>query len=375
MKIFHIVENLDKGAVENWLVNVFIESRKIRPDWEWTFYCMLGREGQLDDKVRNAGGRIIYSPCTISSKILFLRSLRKVLKSYRYDILHAHHDYLSGFYLLASAGIKFKKRLLHVHNTDKSLPVGSSTLHKILLEPLRQLGLHYSDQIIGISKHTLQEFAKSRDVPNKKFILLYYGVDFDRFDVETDGISIRNEFNLPPDAKIILYAGRMNKLKNPDFVVDVIYQLLRRRKDVYALFIGQGERKEMVDSKAHQFKIEGNVRIAGWHNNVPAVMKNADVFIFPRKENPKEGLGLVIVEAQAAGLPMFITNGIVKDAIVVNELAHINTPEDPSLWAQQISAVLDKPLPVTKEASLLRMKQSHFELSRAAKNLVDIYER
>jgi hypothetical protein len=72
---------------------------------------------------------------------------------------------------------------------------------------------------------------------------------------------------------------------------------------------------------------------------------------------------------------MFITNGIVKDAIVVEELAHFNTPENPVLWAQQISAVLDKPLPVTKEASLQKMKQSPFELSRATKNLVDIYER
>ena len=52
MKIIHIVENLDKGAVENWLVNIFIESRKTRPGWEWTFYCILGKEGRLDEKVK-----------------------------------------------------------------------------------------------------------------------------------------------------------------------------------------------------------------------------------------------------------------------------------------------------------------------------------
>jgi hypothetical protein len=103
MKIIHIVENLDKGAVENWLVSIFIESRKIRPDWEWTFYCILGNEGRLDEKVRSAGGRIIYSPVTVSNKLAFLKNLRRELTKGRYDILHAHHDYLSGFYLLASA--------------------------------------------------------------------------------------------------------------------------------------------------------------------------------------------------------------------------------------------------------------------------------
>src|SRR5687768_6841150 len=119
LKIIHIVENLDKGAVENWLVNIFFETRKIKPDWHWTFYCILGREGRLDQKVRNAGGEIIYSPVSVSRKLAFLRNLRKVLIAGGYDIIHSHHDYLSGYYLTATAGIKFRKRVLQIHNTDK----------------------------------------------------------------------------------------------------------------------------------------------------------------------------------------------------------------------------------------------------------------
>jgi glycosyltransferase involved in cell wall biosynthesis len=375
MKIIHIVENLDKGAVENWLVSVFIESKKIRPEWEWTFYCILNKEGRLDEKVRNAGGTIIYSPQTISNKMLFLRNLRRILRRERYDVLHAHHDFLSGFYLLASAGIRFRKRFLHVHNTDRALPVGNNVLQKILLGPFRALALHFSDQVIGISKHTLEEFAKSSNVPNEQFIILYYGVDLDRFNIIDDGISIRKEFGLPANAKILLYAGRMNELKNPDFVIDVLNQLLKEREDIYALFIGQGDRQVMVKSRARSFGIEEHIRIAGWHNNIPAVMKSADIFVFPRKEKPKEGLGIVVVEAQAAGLPMYITDGIVDDAIVIKELAHKNKPEDPESWARQILETLDKPPLVTRERALEVMKQSHFELRKAAENLVDIYER
>ena len=375
MKIIHIVENLDKGAVENWLVNIFIESKKVRPDWSWTFFCIVGKEGKLDQKVRDAGGEIIYSPVTISDKLGFLKNLRKILKAGKYDILHSHHDFLSGFYLIASAGIKFRKRFLHIHNTDRALPVGNRVLHNLLLTPFKALGLYFSNQVIGISRDTLEDFAGKKNAPNKKFILLYYGVNLERFNVLSNRLLIDQEFNLPSDAKILLYAGRMNDLKNPEFVVDVLNSLLDLRKDVYAVFIGQGDKQHSVKEKAAEYGIMDHVRIFGWHDNVPAVMKNADVFIFPRKETPKEGLGLVVVEAQAAGLPMFITNGIVKDAIVVEDLAHFNTPENPALWAQQISAVLDKPLPVTKEASLQKMKQSPFELSRATKNLVDIYER
>jgi glycosyltransferase involved in cell wall biosynthesis len=375
LKIFHVVENLDKGAVENWLVNTFIESRKIRPDWDWTFYCILGKEGRLDEKVRNAGGQIIYSPVTLSNSLAFLKHLRSVLKKGKYDVLHAHHDYLSGFYLLASAGIKFKTRFLHIHNTDKALPIGNKTVHNLLLGPFRLLGLMLSDRVIGISRNTLEEFAKGKNIPDGKFIILYYGVNFDSFKIEVDKKAIRDEFNLPSFAKLLLYAGRMNQLKNPVFVVEVLAQLAKKRDDAYAVFIGQGDEQAAVQEKAAALDITDRIRVSRWHNNVPAVMKGADIFVFPRKEYPKEGLGLVVVEAQAAGLPMLITEGIVRDAIVINELAHFNDLSDPLDWAGQINEVLNSGVTVSRDEALERMQQSHFELSRATKHLVDIYER
>ncbi|MBK6815318.1 MAG: glycosyltransferase [Saprospiraceae bacterium] len=90
----------------------------------------------------------------------FLKALRKTLKQGQYDIIHSHHDYLSGFYLIASQGIKFKKRILQIHNTDEALPVGNKFLRKVLLSPLKLLAVHYSDLIVGISVHTLKQFIK-----------------------------------------------------------------------------------------------------------------------------------------------------------------------------------------------------------------------
>src|SRR5688500_15725269 len=123
----------------------------------------------LDNKVKNAGGKIIYSPVTISNKLAFLKNLREVLEAGQYDILHAHHDYLSGFYLTATIGLRFRKRFLHIHNTDKALPVGNKTLHNFLLSPFRSLALLLTDQVIGISRNTLEEFAKRSPVRGKKF--------------------------------------------------------------------------------------------------------------------------------------------------------------------------------------------------------------
>jgi glycosyltransferase involved in cell wall biosynthesis len=120
--------------------------------------------------------------------------------------------------------------------------------------------------------------------------------------------------------------------------------------------------------------IADHIRLLGWHDNISGIMKNADVFVFPRKEFPKEGLGLVIVEAQAAGLPMFITKGIVQEAIVLKELAFYTDLNDPLKWSEKISGVLNNGAPISRKEALSRMKQSKFELNIATGNFVNLYE-
>jgi len=239
MKLIHIVENLDRGAVENWLVNIFLESRKTRPGWEWTFYCILGKPGRLDEKVVAAGGKIIYSPVTVSEKLKFLRHLRAALIRGHYDVVHAHHDYLSGFYLLATAGLKFKRRILHIHNNDRGLPVGNRFLYKILTPVFRWTGIKMSDDILGISENTLNEFRMGYSSHRPNFEVLYYGIDLTPYVNPPEGEAIRNSLNLPKECKILLFTGRMIDEKNPVYVVRILQQLLKYRDDVYAVFAGK----------------------------------------------------------------------------------------------------------------------------------------
>lgn len=372
MKIIHIVENLDKGAVENWLVNVFTESRKLKPEWEWTFYCFLGREGRLDEQVKAAGGTIIYATCTISHKILFLKVLRKVLKDGCYDIIHSHHDYLSGFYLIASHGIKFKKRILHVHNTDAALPIGNKLLHKLLLTPLRHLALYYNNLVVGISSDTLQHFIQNAAPEKCNSTVLYYGINMDRFNQSINSAVFKKILGIPQESILLLFSGRMNKEKNPVFVVEILNEMLMNGTICYALFVGEGEVIHEVKSTAQELNIESYIRCLGWRSDLPEIMLCSDVFVFPRVEYPKEGLGLVVVEAQAAGLPMILSNGIVPDAIEIPELAYfISLQNSPAYWASVITNIKKR---ISQSDACKQMQQSKFALPIATRNLLRLYE-
>lgn len=373
MRIFHIVENLDKGAVETWLVNTFICSRFTKPEWEWTFYCILGKAGQMDQQVLNAGGNIIYAPVTISQKIPFLTHLRHSLKAKSYDILHVHHDYLSGFYLLAALGLNIPKKILHIHNNDRALPVGNRYLHGALLWPFHWLSLKMTDVAVGISKNTLYEYLHSAWIlPRKKTKVLYYGVEFDK--QLSPYISIKTELAIPPYSKIILFVGRMNRFKNPLFVLEILKEINLSRSDIYALFIGQGELEPVLKGKVDEYNLAEKVRILGWRSDIKSIMQQADIFIFPRLEFPKEGLGLVVIEAQAAGLPSLVTNGIVPDAIIIRELVSVLNLDDTKVWTAKTIQVLESGKPYSSEEARQLMNQSHFELHHATTELIGLYE-
>lgn len=370
--VIHIVENLDKGAVENWLVNIFLESRKKYPDLEWTFFCMLGKEGRLDEKVKAAGGKIIYSPYWISEKWKFFTYLKQTLKKGNYDVLHLHHDYLAGFHLLSAIGVRYKQKIVHVHNTDKWLPVGNARVRKWLLGPARWLVMNLADQVIGISKDTLSEFIGKSHNRKIKAKVLYYGIDLSKFDRQP--LDIRRSFTLPADSKILLFIGRMNEFKNPAFVVDILHEIKKYRNDVYGLFVGKGGEEETVKRKAVEYGISDRIVLAGWRDDVPEIMKGSDLFVFPRVEYPREGLGLVVVESQAAGLPMVLSPGIVPDAVVINELAcFIPLAKGPDEWAHQVHNMLEKGKPLPSEEACNKVKLSAFNLPLATDNLVNLY--
>jgi glycosyltransferase involved in cell wall biosynthesis len=374
VRILQIVESLHTGAVENWLYRVFSAVSANYSDYHWTFFCTSGKPGRLDEKVRGLGGEIIYSRYTIGEKRAFFSSLRKVIKEGHYDILHCHHDLVSAIYLCASLGIPLRKRIVHVHNTDEGILTPSRLKQFLLKEPMRQTCMHFADNIVGISKEALNKFIRgARPKPGRDQVV-YYGIDTSVF---RQNIPTPEQFRLSlgfsSDAKILLFVGRMVPLKNPCFVVDVLAALANRDPSVVAVFVGAGDLETTVRELAEQKQLQERVRILGWRDDTATIMRLCDLLVFPRLEEPKEGLGLVLVEGQAAGLPILASPSITKDVQVIPELFEIiPLAAGPEAWAERIHAMLSqKRLP--RQRYLKRVEASSFSIIAGISNLLALY--
>jgi glycosyltransferase involved in cell wall biosynthesis len=376
IRVLHVVENLDTQAVESWLLRVLRASREDYPQVDWAFFCVLGREGRLDDLARGMGVEIIYSRHEIGDKVRFIRSLRAVMKRGRYDILHCHHDVMSAAYLLASQGLSFQKRIVHVHNTSLSLPTPSRVKANLVREPMRQICLRMADQIVGISKEALESLVGNADADPERYKVVHYAIDTDRFSRATlNREKLRKGLGFAPDARVLLFAGRVVSYKNPAFVIDILEQLMRTRQNAVAIFAGVGNQADVLLELAQRKKIEDRVRLLGFRDDLPDLMTNSDVLIWPSLEEPKEGLGLGIVEAQAAGLPILMSHSVPTEAIVVPKLVDVlPLSAGAEAWSERVSEILDRPRP-GREESRARVESSSFSMAAGVRNIISLYDK
>jgi glycosyltransferase involved in cell wall biosynthesis len=375
LKIIHIVENLNRGAVENWLVRMLRFGVRQGTPLDWTFYCALGQRGELDDEARKLGARIVYSPVPLARKWAFMRALRLELDAGRYEVMHCHHDLISAVYLLASAGLPIRKRIVHVHNADEALPTPNLLKAALLRPALRAVCLTMADSIVGISNHTLDTFLVDRNRRPGRDFVHYYGVDPAPFEnAGFDRVAFRKALGLADDCRILLFAGRIVPEKNPLFAVEVFAELFRLEPNVACIFIGAGSLEAAVRKRVAELGIEAAFRHLGWRQDVAAIMCCCDWFILPRPEYPMEGFGLAVVEAQLAGLRMLLSRAVPDDPLLPRaRYVRLGIADGPGAWVKAAIELWHKG-PVSRAAAQSAFEQSPFAMDKAFYDLMVLYQ-
>ena len=373
VRVLHVVENLNNQAVENWLIRVLLAASRDYPEFRWTFFCVLGKQGRLDEEARRLGAEVIHSRYELGDKRRFLLGLREVMKRGQYDILHCHHDIMSAAYLAASAGLRFRKRIVHLHNTSLGLPTSSRIKADLAREPMRQVCLRMADQVVGISKEALESLLGSREQDPKWHQIVHYAVDTARFaEACPDRVEFRRALGFDPATRILLFVGRMVEYKNPCFLIEIL-EHLNADENGAAVFAGAGDQEEKIRRLAKEKNLENRVRLLGWRDDIPELMRASDVLVWPSLEETKEGLGLGIVEAQAAGLPILMSQSVPEEAIIVPELVMtLRLSVGAEAWAKAALELLNRPRPSFEE-SLARVESSSFSMARGVANLMALY--
>jgi glycosyltransferase EpsF len=360
-RVLHVVENFNGQAVEAWLTRVVkhegFDSGRLHFDF---FLLGIGPGEQADGVLRK--GCVLHEGNPGGASIpQMARALRRVVKEGNYAIVHIHQDVLAGVFALALIGSGVTV-ITQAHNSRQRLPVGGYWKERILTTTARWLALRLSSTVVGVSSCALQKLTGGKHRTGRSDRVIYCGADGERFlHAVADRKDFRKTLNLPQDALVLLYVGRLVPEKGPAFALDVLSELRKIEPRAAGVFVGKGIEEDSLRGRAIELGLEKVTRFLGWRADIPEIMCCSDWFIHCGPESPMEGFGLVALEAQLAGLRLLLSKGIPDDVFLPSSChRQLALSEPAEIWAREAKALLNSPPPAREEvaASLAKTRMA-----------------
>ncbi|MEN8399846.1 glycosyltransferase family 1 protein [Acinetobacter towneri] len=326
-KVLHVLGRMDAGGVETWLVNLLKNTD--RSLIEHDFLLLRSGKGFYDEEIIKNGGSLNY--CTKNSNpLLFSLKLYKYLRQSKPDIVHSHVYTFSGLVLLIAFLANIKVRISHSHNDMLAKESKSSFIKKIYLKLMKKLIDIFATDKIAVSEFAAQSLY-GENWKSKNIKIMPCTIDLSKFDKKYENKNLRAELGIPESALVLGHVGSFTEQKNHNFLIDVFFEVYKRNPNALLVLVGDGQLKPQIEEKVKKLGLSSSVLFLGLRKDVPILMMSVfDVFVFP---SLWEGLGLVAVEAQSAGLLCIASKNVPKEADV-GLCTYLNLNK--SLWADSI---------------------------------------
>lgn len=230
-------------------------------------------------------------------------ALRKIINSGGYDVIHCNTP-VAGILTRIAANAKRRKGDITVLYEAHGFHFfeGGPRKNWLLWYPIEKWFSRYTSVLITINKMDYALACKKFHA-EKIVHIPGVGLDLSQFENAEKTLDLKAEFNLPADTKIVLSVGELNRNKNHQVIIRAVAHLNDSR--VHYFIVGNGPLEKELRQLSQKLGIEKNVHFLGYRRDVPALLKNADVYAFP---SLREGLGMSSIEAMSSGLPIITSN-------------------------------------------------------------------
>lgn len=334
LRVLQIGMTWNVGGIETYLMEQFrhLDKNKIVYDFV-----------NLDDshdiafqkEIINMGGRV-YAICQrhknpIRHYFQWIRLLYKTSNLYKAIVLNSlSMGYIFPIFIARFFGIPI--RIVHSHNSG--IEESISFKKKILFSVNRYLMKFSATDYFACSslagKWMFGQVGSFKIIPNS--------IKIDKFLLNDNTRSQIRRKNRWVGKFLIGHVGRFSFQKNQLFLIDIFKAYHSINKNSMLLLIGDGSNTnfpymERVKEKVKEYKLNEFVEFLGMRDDVPDLMQAMDCFVLPSNF---EGLPVVGIEAQAAGLPCFFSNVITKEVRVTDLVTFVSLKDNPDKWAMSI---------------------------------------
>lgn len=348
------------GGTESFIMNQYraIDKNKIQFD----FLNVYQEKIACQDEIEDLGGNIYYLDMARHHGLkAYHKNLNRFFSEYanRFDVVHCNYQSLINIDILKYAkkyGIKV--RIAHAHNSGYGTE--PSLIQQALIFRNRVLLSQYATDYFACSRLAADwMFGRKAQVINNAIDAKKFSYSADKRKIIRDKLQLHNNF-------VVSFVGRLDPQKNPKFLLDIFFEIKKIQSNAKLLVIGDGILRNELQEKVATLRLEESVLFMGSRNDVDELLQAADVFLLPSKF---EGLGIVLIEAQAAGLKTFTSEGVVpKEVRITDLLEFVSLNKSAETWAKIIVESEYKRLYTTEY-----IKRAGYDNTENAKKLGRMY--
>lgn len=355
MRVLHVVTHMNRGGLETMLMNYY--RHMDREQVQFDFLTHRDYNGDYGCEIKELGGYIFHLPKLNPFSLKYRYALHTFFREHpEYKVVHAHQDCLSSVILKEAEYCGVPVRIGHSHNSsqDKNF--------KYLIK------LYYRNSIPRYATHL---FACSREAGNWMFRGADFSVLNNAIDAKQYAFSerirqtIRDELGVSEDEILFGHVGRLSPQKNHEYLLEV-FRMISMKAPSKLLLVGDGELRSEIENQARQLGIRGRVIFTGVRSDVADLLQAMDVFIFP---SLYEGLGIVAVEAQAAGLPCLISERVPLECKVTDLVEQLPLSDGAERWANAAIRMAK----TERKDTFEQIKAAGYDIHESAKKLQKFY--
>lgn len=363
VKVLHVVGAMNRAGTETMLMNIYREID--RETFQFDFVSYDKENAHYDEEIKSLNGKVIKLTKTSSIKQIY----DTIKKHGPYDAVHAHTLFHCGIVILAAFLAGTKIRIAHAHTTaDKN----DSYLRKMYMMLMRFLIRTFSTNLLACSNEAGQYLFGEQGVKKEKYCYFPNPINYWEFlrPKEIHMKRFKLEEGLRNQGIIIGHIGTFKASKNHAFLLSIMEHLIKIDPAANILLIGDGELKQYIQAKAKQKGLLDYIKFLGVREDIPTILHSMDVFVFP---SIYEGLGLVLLEAQASGVPCIVSKAIQPEAdLRLGLLEKFSLEEGSERWAERIIQLAGRKEQNTNKI-IEHFENSDYSLSNGISSLKKLY--
>ncbi len=355
IRICHFINGLVNGGVEKVIINYFSNMDNVN---DYDLHVVT--QGESDSKCLNEFQRLNFTIHTVTKKSVSLiknyKDIKKILKKNKFDIVHCHMTTTNFLPLLYSKLSGVKVRISHSHLTNGNRKIGLAEKIYIFLTKIE------SKFKFACSK----EAAKYLFGNKKDTEIINNAIDLEKYVFnETLRKEKRQELNIE-NKTVIGHIGRFVEQKNHNFIIDVFDKLYKENNNFHLILVGIGELENEIKEKVNNLGLNNAVSFLETRDDINELLNAFDVFILP---SLYEGLGIVLIEAQANGLKCIASSNTPKEVEVTDNIKLLDLKVEQ--WVNEIKKIKKD---YKRDNNIKQISNKGFDIKNEANRLDSIYK-